>query len=574
MLDLRGLGIAGLQAAYAGGSLGPTAVVEAILARNDALADPAIWIAPPDRDRLLARVAVLERMPSTAREALPLWGVPFAVKDNIDVAGLSTTAACPAFAYAARADAAVVARLLAAGAMMVGKTNLDQFATGLVGVRSPYGTPRNPFDARFVPGGSSSGSAVAVAQGLVSFALGTDTAGSGRIPAGFCSLVGLKPSRGLLSCEGVVPACRSLDCVSIFAASSADAAHLFAVARGESGGDPYSRPHHPSSLPGWRGLRLGIPEAPEFFGDAGYAKLFSAARARARHLGARIMPIDLEPFQAVARLLYEGPWVAERYAAVGSFIDAHPGEIHAVTRRIIAPARDLGAVATFEAMYRLEALRRKTARVWAEIDALMVPTAPTIPSLADLEADPLGPNARLGTYTNFVNLLDLAGLAVPAGRRDDGMPFGVTLLAPAMTDDALLALGRDWEGMVELAVVGAHLEGQPLHHELGGAALVRRTRTRAAYRLFALSGTVPPKPGLVRTGAEGSEIEVEVYALDAARFGRFVARIPPPLAIGTVELADGAKVKGFVCEPAALEGAIDITAYGGWRGYLAATARG
>jgi allophanate hydrolase len=488
------------------------------------------------------------------------------------VAGLPTTAACPAFAYTARADAAAVARLLAAGAMLVGKTNLDQFATGLVGVRSPYGTPRNPFDARYVPGGSSSGSAVAVAQGLASFALGTDTAGSGRVPAGFCNLVGLKPSRGVISCEGVVPACRSLDCVSVFATSSADAAIVLAAARGESEGDPYARPYRPVTLPGWRGLRLGIPEAPEFFGDAAYSKLFSAARTRARHLGARIVPIDLEPFMAVARLLYEGPWVAERYAAVGGFIDAHGSEVHPVTKRIIAPARSMTAVDTFQAMYRLEALRRKAGRVWNEIDALMVPTAPTIPTLADLDADPIGPNARLGTYTNFVNLLDLAGLALPAGRRDDGVPFGITLLAPAMTDDALLALGRDWEGLVELAVVGAHLEGQPLHHELEGAALVRRTRTSSAYRLFALAGTVPPKPGLVRTRAEGTPIEVEVYALDAARFGRFVARIPPPMAIGTVELADGAKVKGFVCEPGALEGAADISAYGGWRAYLAASA--
>jgi allophanate hydrolase len=572
MLDLRGLGIAALQAAYAGGRLSPSAVAQAILDRNEAVADPAIWILAPDRERLLTRAAALERMPAGTREALPLWGVPFAVKDNIDVAGLPTTAACPAFAYTARADAAAVARLVAAGAIVVGKTNLDQFATGLVGVRSPYGTPRNPFDARCVPGGSSSGSAVAVAQGLASFALGTDTAGSGRVPAGFCNLVGLKPSRGVISCEGVVPACRSLDCVSVFAASAIDAALVLAAATGESDGDPYARPYRPVALPGWRGLRLGIPEAPEFFGDAAYSKLFSAARTRARHLGARIVPIDLEPFMAVARLLYEGPWVAERYAAVGSFIDAHGSEVHPITRRIIAPAKSMTAVDTFQAMYRLEALRRKAGRVWNEIDALMVPTAPTIPTLADLEADPIGPNARLGTYTNFVNLLDLAGLALPAGRRDDGVPFGITLLAPAMTDDALLALGRDWEGLVELAVVGAHLEGQPLHQELEGASLVRRTRTSSAYRLFALAETVPPKPGLVRTRAEGTPIEVEVYALDAARFGRFVARIPSPLAIGTVELVDGAKVKGFVCEPGALEGAADISAHGGWRAYLAASA--
>ena len=567
MVDLRALGIAGLRAAYGAGCLRPRAVVEALLARDAEVGDAAIWIVPPERQRLLGRAEELERLGPDAREAMPLWGVPFAVKDNIDVAGLPTTAACPAFAYTPGADAPAVRRLLDAGAILVGKTNLDQFATGLVGVRSPYGTPRNPFDARYVPGGSSAGSAVAVAQGLASFALGTDTAGSGRVPAGFCGLVGLKPSRGLLSCEGVVPACRSLDCVSVFAASAADAAAVLAVVRGESAGDPYARAYRPLPLPGWRGLRLGIPEAPEFFGDAGYAKLFSAARTRARYLGARIVPVDFAPFAEAARLLYEGPWVAERYAAVGAFIDEHPEAVHPVTRRIIAPAKEASAADAFRAMYRLEALRRRAARVWERIDALMVPTAPTIPTLADLEADPIGPNTRLGTYTNFVNLLDLAALALPAGRRADGLPFGVTLLAPAMTDDALLDLGTEWEGLVELAVVGAHLEGQPLHHELGGAPLLRRTKTAPAYRLYALGGTVPPKPGLVRVAEGGGEVEVEVYALDAARFGRFVAKVPPPLAIGTLELADGSRIKGFVCEPAALADAEDITRFGGWRAY-------
>ncbi|MFO1067075.1 MAG: allophanate hydrolase [Geminicoccaceae bacterium] len=574
MPDPLSLSVAQLRAACIAGSVTPTAVVEAVLARNAEVGDPAIWITAPDAAALRRRAAELEALPTGARSLLPLFGIPFAVKDNIDVAGMPTTAACPGFAYSPDRNSVVVQRLLDAGAIAVGKTNLDQFATGLVGVRSAYGVPRNAFDARYVPGGSSSGSAIAVARGLAMFALGTDTAGSGRVPAGFNNLVGLKPSRGILSNEGVVPACRSLDCVSIFARSAEDARAAFEAAVGSTAQEPYGRPFAAASLPGWTGLRVGVPTEPEFFGDAGYARLYAGAVERARALGATVVAVDFAPFAEIAASLYAGPWVAERYAAVGDYIAANPDAVHPTTRRIIGGAAGMLASDAFKAMYRHETLRRRCDAILAGIDVLLVPTAPTIPTLADLEADPLGPNTRLGTYTNFVNLLDLAAIAVPAGFRDDGMPFGVTLIAAPMTDLSLLELGAAWQGTIELAVVGAHLEGQPLHHELEGAPRLRRTTTAPTYRLYALSGTRPPKPGIVRVESGGAAIEVETYALTAEAFGRFVARVPPPLAIGSLELAGGSWVKGFVCEPAALAAAEDITAFGGWRAYRKAAAGG
>lgn len=561
------LRIVPLRARYAAGSLTPSDVVRTILARDAAVADPAIWTHKPDERALLARAAELEVMPDAERETLPLWGIPFVAKDNIDLAGVPTTAACPAFAYTPGESATVVQRLLDAGAICVGKANLDQFATGLVGVRSPFGTPRNPYGAAYVPGGSSSGSAVSVAQGLACFSLGTDTAGSGRVPAGFCNLVGLKPSRGLVSTTGVVPACRSLDCVSVFAHTPEDARIVLDAAAGEDAADPYSRADDPQWLPDWPGLRVGVPVDPVFFDDD-YADLFTAAVERAELLGGVIVPVDISPFLDAGKLLYGGAWIAERYAAVGAFIDAHPSQVNDIVAALIAPSKAIGAVAVFEGQYKLERLRKETAAVWSSVDVLLLPTAPAIPSLADLRADPLEPNFRNGTYTTFVNLLDLAAIALPAGFRADGLPFGISLVGPVQTDRSLLDLAEGWTDIVELAVVGAHLEGEPLHHELGGAPLLRRTRTAPTYRLFALD-TVPAKPGLVRAHA-GEAIEVEVYALGAEQFGRFVAKVPAPLTIGTVLLEDGTSVKGFLCEPAALESATEITGMRGWRAYRAA----
>lgn len=547
------------------------------LDRIAARGDDAVWITRLPRETVSA---------VAARAAGPLRGVTFAIKDNIDLAGVPTTAACPAYAYTPTESAAVVERLVAAGAVPIGKTNLDQFATGLVGVRTPYGVPRNPFGADYIPGGSSCGSAVAVAAGVCDFALGTDTAGSGRVPAAFNQLVGLKPTKGLLSTRGVVPACRSLDCVSIFARTVADAADVLAVAAAYDPQDPFSRAAMPPLQDENWPPRIGVPRADqlEFFGNGAAAKLFAASVQRWRDLGATIVEVDYAPFAAAARLLYEGPWVAERYAAIRSFIETKPDALHPVTRRIIEGARTLTATQAFEAMYKLAALRRESEAVWQNIDALLTPTAGTIYTCAEVEAEPLKLNSNLGYYTNHMNLLDLCGLAIPAGMLPNGLPWGVTLSAPPFCDDRLLRLGarflqepapkralRSAAPVTRLAVCGAHLSGLPLNSQLTrlGAVLVKATRTAAEYRLYALPDTVPPKPGLVRVLERGAAIAVEVWELPTAAFGEFVAAIPAPLGIGMLTLEDGSRVQGFLCEAAAVAGARDVTEFGGWRAYLA-----
>ncbi len=616
------LDLGSLRTAYAEGISTPSEVVAEVYRRIRARGDDHVWITlRPEAEAIAEAEALAARR--AAGEGLPLYGAPFAVKDNLDVAGLPTTAACPAFAYTPIADAEAVRRLRAAGAIVIGKTNLDQFATGLVGVRSPYGAPSSVFHPDYISGGSSSGSAVAVAAGLVSFALGTDTAGSGRVPAAFNNLVGWKPTKGLVSTRGLVPACRSLDCVSVFTLTCADATDVAAVVSGYDATDPYSRPAPVGTaaapaLPA--AFRFGVPRSTqlEFFGDTAAANLYAAALARLRALGGQPVEIDFTPFAATAALLYAGPWVAERLAAITPFADLHPEALHPVTAKIIGAARGLAAVEAFRAFYNLEELRRAAAAEWARMDVLLLPTTPTIYTHAEVAAEPVLLNSRLGTYTNFVNLLDLSALAVPAGFRPDGLPLGVTLMAPAFGDSALLALGARLHAAlggtlgatatalsavsapaalpdsrapfrpapapapvsILLAVVGAHLSGQPLNHQLTsrGATLARATRTAPDYRLFALARTTPPKPGLVRSPgftpvvASGAfaGIEVEVWSLSPAAFGAFTAEVPAPLAIGNVVLADGSTVKGFVCEPAALEGATEITAHGGWRAYLAA----
>ncbi|HET7535160.1 MAG TPA: allophanate hydrolase [Candidatus Didemnitutus sp.] len=540
--------------------------------------DDSVWITKLSRGAVEAAAA--------AAPAGSLRGLTFAIKDNIDLAGVPTTAACPAFAYTPTASAPVVDRLVAAGAVPLGKTNLDQFATGLVGVRSPYGVPRNPFGAEYLPGGSSAGSAVAVAAGLCDFSLGTDTAGSGRVPAAFNNLVGLKPTKGLLSTRGVVPACRSLDCVSIFTRTVAGAADVLAAAAAFDPADPFSRTARPPLADENRPPRIGVPRADqlEFFGNADAARLFAAAVERWRSLGTTVIEIDYAPFAAAARLLYEGPWVAERYAAIREFIERQPEALHPVTRRIIEGARTLTAVQAFEATYRLAELRREADAVWERIDALLTPTAGTIYRLAEVEADPIRLNSNLGYYTNHMNLLDLCGLALPAGFLPNGLPWGVTISAPAFCDDRLLRLGARFLGeptpkralvpagaTTRVAVCGAHLTGLPLNGQLTrlGAKLVQATKTAPTYRLFALAGTTPPKPGLVRVAEGGASIAVEVWELSTAAFGHFVAAIPAPLGIGTLVLEDGTAVQGFLCESVAVAGAHEVTSFGGWRAYLA-----
>jgi allophanate hydrolase len=563
--------------------------------------DPAIFISLRDEAEALAEAEALSKKDAAQ---LPLYGVPVAVKDNIDVLGLPTTAACPAFAYSPAFDATSVARLRAAGAIVIGKTNLDQFATGLVGVRSPYGIPNNPMRGDLIPGGSSSGSAVAVSAGLVPLALGTDTAGSGRVPAMLNNIVGLKPSLGLVSTAGVVPACRTLDCVSIFSLTVDDAMTALAAMAGPDGADPFSRDRPLAAMPAFPNqLRLGVPRPGQliFFGDKAAEKAYGDAVARWTALGAKLVECDLEPFYETARLLYEGPWVAERYLVIRNLLASSPDAIHPVTREITAAGSRLTAADTFAALYRLQALRRIAGRAFAQFDALVLPTAPTAYSTAQVLANPIELNSRLGTYTNFVNLLDLCALALPASIRPDDIPFGITLVAPAGHDAQLANLGRVFHADTKLAmgsknvpqpplapvstgvsgdeipiaVVGAHLSGMALNGELKalGGRLLEAAATAPDYKLYALKGTTPPKPGMLRVKAgSGSSIQLEVWALSAASFGKFVASIPPPLSIGTIRLADGSGVKGFLVEPAAIDGARDISAFGGWRAFMAEAA--
>ncbi|WEK06223.1 MAG: allophanate hydrolase [Candidatus Devosia phytovorans] len=594
------LDLSTLKALYANGSVTPRDVMQAVIERRNTWPDKAVFITPTsDADLMAAADALLASHPEP--NSLPLWGIPFAVKDNIDVAGLPTTAACPAFAYDPAADASVVARLRAAGALVIGKTNLDQFATGLNGTRSPYGAPRSVFDADYVSGGSSSGSAVAVAAGFATFALGTDTAGSGRVPAMFNNLVGIKPTPGLLPNTGVVPACRSVDCVTILAGTVGDGVAIRKIAEGFDAADPFSRRAEWASLPA-SDLRVGVLEGAEreFFGNVEVERLYDTAIETMRSLGVTIVPFDYAPFREAAALLYEGPWVAERLAAVEAFFASNGDDFDPTVRAIIGGAEGKTAVEAFKGRYRLEELRRMTEAEWAKADALLLPTSPTTYTVAAMQADPIRLNSHFGRYTNFVNLLDCAAIAVPVGfDSKDHLPAGVTLVAPAFTDDALAPLadalhrklargmGRDKDvplpeasvvkpaasDMVPIVVVGAHLSGMPLNKELTGPGgrLLRTCRTAGDYRLFALPNTTPPKPGLIREpGFAGSGLAVDVWELPPAAFGQFVARIPAPLGIGKVSLEDGSVVSGFLCEAHALLGAEDITHHGGWRNYIAA----
>ena len=559
--------------------LSPTAAVVRAYQRLREWNDPAMLIHVREETDALAAAVAIEAKAAPG----PLAGLVFAVKDNIDVAGMPTTAACPAFKYDAEKSAFVVARLEAAGAIVIGKGNLDQFATGLVGVRSPYGVPRNALNPALIPGGSSSGSATSVAAGVVDFSLGTDTAGSGRIPAGMNGIVGLKPTLGLFSSTGMVPACRTLDTISIFARTVDLATEVAAVAAAYDAADAYSR-KLPAPVAGGKPPKFRVGVSPswqrKFFGDAHAEAAYAADLEKLKGLGAELVEIDFEPLHAVARLLYEGPWVAERYAATKPLIEENPGAFHPVTLKIIGGAEGLTAVAAFEAMYRLADLRRQTAPILDNVDCLAVATVPRMYTVAELEADPIALNSNLGSYTNFVNLLDLSAISVPAGMRGDGLPSSLTLVGKAGADGYLAGIARAIEGApelaqkaapgrIEVAVVGAHLSGLPLNHELTdlGGTFVREGETASEYALHALA-TTPAKPGLVRVPSGGSKIAVEVWSLDADGFGRFVNGIPAPLSIGTVKLADGTTPKGFLAEGAAVTGAEDITRYGGWRAYL------
>ncbi|MFN3233009.1 MAG: allophanate hydrolase [Alphaproteobacteria bacterium] len=592
-MSIASLQITDLHAGYREERFTPVEVINAVYDRIEAYPDAAVWISRLPRNAVLDEAGGLDL---SDIEELPLFGIPFAVKDNIDVAGLETTAACPDFAYLPEADATVVARLRAAGALVIGKTNLDQFATGLVGVRSPYGAPRCVFDDRYISGGSSSGSAVAVAAGLVSFSLGTDTAGSGRVPAALNNIVGIKPTKGHLSTTGVIPACRSLDCVTVFAGTVGDGDLVRRIATAEDAADPYSRPAGQQTLP-LTSYRFGVlaEDQREFFGDTDAARLYEAAIDRLAGLGGTPTPIDYRPFKSAAALLYDGPWVSERTAAIQDFIGASPDAVHKVVRGIIEGGNRFSAVDAFEGQYRLEALRKTVAPVWRDIDLMLLPTCPTTYQVKAVEADPVTLNSRMGLYTNFVNLLDYCAVAVPAGFRSDGLALGVTLIAPAHADEALAllsdrlhraleegacgakqaladnALEPSLSGMIDVMVVGAHLSGMPLNHQLTdlNGTFVERVKTASDYRLYALPETSPPKPALIRQpGTQGPGLAAEIWRLTPDSYGRFVAMIPSPLGIGSIELDDGRFVQGFLGEAWAAEGAEDVTRFGGWRAYI------
>ncbi|MGB0281871.1 MAG: allophanate hydrolase, partial [Neptuniibacter sp.] len=587
--------IASLKEAYQSGELTPRKVLEDIHQRSELHSEHNIWIHLLTIEELEPYLMALESKDS----ALPLWGIPFAIKDNIDLAGIPTTAACPEFAFTPESSATVVQQLIDAGAIPVGKTNLDQFATGLNGTRSPYGACKNSFNVEHVSGGSSAGSAVAVGLGLASFSLGTDTAGSGRVPACFNNLVGVKPSIGLLSATGMLPACRSLDCMTIFAYDSDDANQVLTVAEGFDPTDGYSRENpfpNQSRAYGERGGQLKIGIVPEeqlnFFGDEAYAQSYKDTLEKLNSAEIEFVEIDYKPFDEAARLLYEGPWVSERYIATQPMIDENPEAIFPVVREIIAPGGEPRATELFKAQYRLKALKQICDQQMKTVDCLLTPTAGRCFTIKEMLAEPILRNSQLGYYTNYMNLLDMSSVAIPTQIAGNGLPFGVTLVGQAFADRALLSISKRFEKVfklnigasdiakvetqaanvvspdtIDVLVCGAHLTGFPLNWQLveRGATLKAETQTAPVYKIYALAGGPPFRPGLILDEAEGAAIEVEIWSMPASQFGSFVNGIPAPLGIGKVKLADGSFVSGFICEPYGIEGAEDITSLGGWR---------
>jgi len=590
------LSISNLQHQYRSGQLTVRQLMQSLQARFASLQDNAIFIHWLGLEELEPYLKALDGI---SPDALPLYGVPFAIKDNIDLAGVPTTAACPAFSYTPDQSAFVVQQLIQAGAVPVGKSNLDQFATGLVGVRSPYGVPGNPLQPNRIPGGSSSGSAVAVARGLAAFALGTDTAGSGRVPAAFQELIGLKPTRGVLSNTGVVPACRSLDCVSIFAHSLQDAQCLFEIVAVRDRADPYARDFQPPPFTrDNETLRIGVPKTTDlaFFGDTAFSEAFEQTlRTIACLPNVNLMEIDFQPFQQAAQLLYNGPWLAERYAAVGKFIEKHPANaVHPVTRNIILAGKNPTAVDAFKAGYELQILKQNADEQLAQVHCILTPTAGKHYSLAEVTDDPLGSNSNLGYYTNFMNLLDYSALAIPGTRTRCGRPFGITLFSFAHQDRELLRiaaylnhkeyafqsasarqLSRDSESTsscrsLQLAVCGAHMQGMALNQQFQalGASFVKTVRSSSHYQLICLTYKTPVRPGMIRLKTGGVSVEMEIWSLPEPKVGRFLESIDSPLGLGSVELADGSWVKGFICEAWVAADAVDISHHGSWRTYL------
>ncbi|MGD8885014.1 MAG: allophanate hydrolase [Gammaproteobacteria bacterium] len=593
--------IQGLLNAYRQRNVSPEQVVDYVLAQCKEHQDNNIWITRLNREQIQP---YLDKLAGQSPDSLPLYGIPFAIKDNIDLQDVATTAACPAFTYTPKQSAYVIQQLISAGAIPIGKTNMDQFATGLVGTRSPepWGPCKNAFNPEYISGGSSSGSAVAVALGLVSFSLGTDTAGSGRVPAAFNNIIGVKPSRGLLSNSGVVPACRSLDCVSIFALTTDDANSVLNIAASHDTNDDYARAnafdnnhrHYGRASPP---LTIGVPRSEKlnFFGNASAQQLFFDSMNKCKDLGITIREIDFSPFLDAARLLYEGPWVAERYVAIENLITNHPEELLPEIRTIIGSGESKSAIDYFKSEYLLQHYRNIANNILSGIDCLVTPTAGTIYTIEQVQSDPIKLNSNLGYYTNFMNLLDCASVAVPAGFLDNGCPSGITFIGPAMSDRKLLSIANFWQqrmglnlgavdqplpatqasqvvfnDVIPVVVCGAHLKGLPLNWQLTerGATLLEQTQTTATYRMYVLPGGPPQRPGLIRDDQYGDAIDVEVWEIPKAEFGSFVANIPAPLGIGKVELKDGRLLPGFICESYGVQEGQEITHLGSWKKYL------
>ena len=604
-LSMQNMTLNALQESYRNGELDPHVFLTEKLqqAKND---QTNIWLATISDAQLKEMLAVLS---TKSIDELPLYGVPFAIKDNIDLSLLPTTAGCEAYRYQPQESAQIVKLLIEAGAIPLGKTNLDQFATGLVGVRSPWGAVKNSFNPEYVSGGSSAGSAVAVANGQVSFSLGTDTAGSGRVPAALNNIVGLKATKGLLSCTGVVPACKSLDCVTLFANSVDDLNLLLDVSAKLDSSDCYSRANtiensstYYSPNNSLVSKKIGVPKTEQlaFFGNDSAQTLFANSVEQLKKAGAEVVTINFQPFLDAAKLLYEGPWVAERYAAIEEFFVKDPKQCLPVIETIIGGATEHSAVNTFKAMYKLQAFKVECDAILAELDLVITPTAGSAYTIAEVEADPIQLNSNLGYYTNFMNLLDYAALAVPAGFLDSGLPFGVTLFGPAFSDRLLLSVGAQlqqinnfklgateyalpklinktiskiaMDGEIDIAVCGAHLTGFPLNTQLTerGGVLVKACSTSADYRFYALAGGPPFRPGLIRAKANdtGVAIDVEVWRLPLTELGSFLQGIAQPLGLGKVELDDGSWVTSFICEGYAIEDAIDISKFGSWKAYM------
>ncbi|WP_044178122.1 allophanate hydrolase [Phytobacter massiliensis] len=585
-----------LAAQYRSGTLTPRALVARLRERAIALnPEYNLFISILSETELEPYLAALE---TKRPDELPLYGIPFAIKDNIDLAGVSTTAACPAFARVADQDATIVRQLIALGAIPLGKTNLDQFATGLNGTRSPYGACRNSVHADYPSGGSSAGSSLAVALGVASFALGTDTAGSGRVPASLNNLVGLKATKGLISTAGVVPACRTLDCVTYFTATAAEASRLLALTAVSDPADDYSRRN-----PSWNGaqaygapqagFRFGVPEPLEFLGCKESEALFAQAKSRLMALGGVPVPLDFTPFLAAAKLLYEGPWVAERYHVAGALIEQQPDAVLPVIRDVLQKAPGTDAVSTFDGLYQLQHYKARCDALLEGLDCVLTPTYPRPVTLAELALEPVKRNADLGYYTNFMNLLDYAAVAVPVGFMANGLPSGVTLFGRAFTDQYLLSVADAFQraqpltlpgggslsdvkpaqaatsDRAQIVVCGAHLDGLALNGQLRQrlGRLLEATHSAPRYRLYALSDG--KRPGMIRDEAAGAAIAVEVWDLPSSELGSFLTGIPAPLGLGKIELADGRWLTGFICEGYGLAGSQEITQYGGWRAWLA-----